>query len=106
MKKGKLLIFSAPSGSGKTTLLRCAGYLTRADSGTLILGDRQYDMKKISSRELRDYRRKVGFVFQNFNLYGNKTALGNVTLGLRVSQRMPKAEAEAPKAEEKADEQK
>ena len=51
-------------------------------------------MKKISSRELRDYRRKVGFVFQNFNLYGNKTALGNVTLGLRVAERMSKAEAE------------
>ena len=93
--QGDVVAILGPSGSGKTTLLRCAGYLTRADSGTLILGDRQYDMKKISSRELRDYRRKVGFVFQNFNLYGNKTALGNVTLGLRVSQRMPKAEAEA-----------
>ena len=42
---------------------------------------------------------KTGFVFQNFNLYGNKTALGNVTLGLTVAQKMPKEEAEKLKAE-------
>ena len=94
VNQGDVVAILGPSGSGKTTLLRCAGYLTKADSGTLILGDKKYDMKKISSRELRDYRRKVGFVFQNFNLYGNKTALGNVTLGLRVAERMSKAEAE------------
>ncbi|MBQ7058231.1 MAG: amino acid ABC transporter ATP-binding protein [Firmicutes bacterium] len=94
VNQGDVVAILGPSGSGKTTLLRCAGYLTKADSGTLILNDRQYDMKKISSRDLREYRQKVGFVFQNFNLYGNKTALGNVTLGLRVSQKMPKAQAE------------
>ncbi|MBQ1367340.1 MAG: amino acid ABC transporter ATP-binding protein, partial [Firmicutes bacterium] len=94
VNQGDVVAILGPSGSGKTTLLRCAGYLTKADSGTLILDDHQYDMKKISSKELREYRQKVGFVFQNFNLYGNKTALGNVTLGLRVAQKMPKAQAE------------
>ena len=94
VNRGDVVAVLGPSGSGKTTLLRCAGYLTKADSGTLIIGDEQYDMKKISSRDLRNYRRRVGFVFQTFNLYGNKTALGNVTLGLRVSQKMPKEEAE------------
>ncbi len=92
--QGDVVAILGPSGSGKTTLLRCAGYLTKADSGTLIMDDRQYNMKKISSKELREYRKKVGFVFQNFNLYGNKTALGNVTLGLTVAQKMPKEEAE------------
>ena len=92
--QGDVVAILGPSGSGKTTLLRCAGYLTKADSGTLIMDDRQYDMKRISSKELREYRKKVGFVFQNFNLYGNKTALGNVTLGLTVAQKMPKEEAE------------
>ena len=92
--QGDVVAIRGPSGSGKTTLLRCAGYLTKADSGTLIMDDRQYDMKRISSKELREYRKKVGFVFQNFNLYGNKTALGNVTLGLTVAQKMPKEEAE------------
>ena len=94
VNQGDVVAILGPSGSGKTTLLRCAGYLTKADSGTLTISDKQYDMKKISSRDLREYRRRVGFVFQNFNLYGNKTALGNVTLGLRVSQKMPKEEAE------------
>ena len=94
VNRGDVVAILGPSGSGKTTLLRCAGYLTKADSGTLIIGDERYDMKKISSKDLRNYRRRVGFVFQTFNLYGNKTALGNVTLGLRVSQKMPKEEAE------------
>ena len=94
VNKGDVVAILGPSGSGKTTLLRCAGYLTKADSGKLTLAGKEYDMKKISGKELREYRKRVGFVFQNFNLYGNKTALGNVTLGLRVSQKMPKAEAE------------
>lgn len=94
VNQGDVVAILGPSGSGKTTLLRCAGYLTKADSGTLIIDDKEYDMKKISSKDLREYRKKVGFVFQNFNLYGNKTALGNVTLGLTVAQKMPKEEAE------------
>ena len=95
VNQGDVVAILGPSGSGKTTLLRCAGYLTKADSGTLTIDDVQYDMKRISSKDLREYRKKVGFVFQNFNLYGNKTALGNVTLGLTVAQKMPKEEAES-----------
>ena len=94
VNQGDVVAILGPSGSGKTTLLRCAGYLTKADSGTLVMDDKTYDMRKISSKDLREYRKKVGFVFQNFNLYGNKTALGNVTLGLTVAQKMPKEEAE------------
>ncbi len=94
VEKGDVVAILGPSGSGKTTLLRCAGYLTKADSGTLILGGKEYDMNRISGKDLHDYRRRVGFVFQSFNLYGNKTALGNVTLGLRVAQKMKKEDAE------------
>ena len=94
VNQGDVVAILGPSGSGKTTLLRCAGYLTKADSGTLVMDDKEYDMRRISSKDLREYRKKVGFVFQNFNLYGNKTALGNVTLGLTVAQKMPKEEAE------------
>lgn len=93
--KGDVVAILGPSGSGKTTLLRCAGYLEKADSGTMKLGDREYDLNRISGRDLLDYRSRVGFVFQSFNLYGNKTALGNVTLGLRVAQKMKKEDAEA-----------
>lgn len=92
--KGDVVAILGPSGSGKTTLLRCAGYLTKADSGTLILGDKQYDLSRIKGKELLEYRSKVGFVFQNFNIYGNKTALQNVTLGLQVARRMKKEDAQ------------
>ncbi|MBQ6239514.1 MAG: amino acid ABC transporter ATP-binding protein [Firmicutes bacterium] len=91
---GDVIAILGPSGSGKTTLLRCASYLTRADSGTLVIDGEEHDMAHISSKELRKYRNRVGFVFQYFNLYGNKTALGNVTLGLMVAQKMKREEAE------------
>ena len=93
VNKGDVVAILGPSGSGKTTLLRSAGYLTKADSGTLILDGEKYDLSKISGKDLRKYRSRVGFVFQNFNLYGNKTALGNVTLGLTVVQKMEKEKA-------------
>ncbi|MBP3241931.1 MAG: amino acid ABC transporter ATP-binding protein [Oribacterium sp.] len=94
VEKGDVVAILGPSGSGKTTLLRCAGYLNRADSGRLVIGDKEFDLKKIAGKDLLDYRSRVGFVFQSFNLYGNKTALGNVTLGLTVAQKMKKEEAE------------
>ena len=86
--KGDVVAILGPSGSGKTTLLRCAGYLTKADAGNLTIGDKQYALSKITGKDLLEYRKRVGFVFQNFNLYGNKTALQNVTLGLQVAQKM------------------
>ncbi len=92
--KGDVVAILGPSGSGKTTLLRAAGYLTKADSGTLIMDGEEYNLNSISSKNLRKYRSRVGFVFQNFNLYGNKTALGNVTLGLTVARKMEKKKAE------------
>ena len=94
VERGDVVAILGPSGSGKTTLLRCAGYLNRADSGRLVIGDKEFDLKKIAGKDLLDYRSRVGFVFQSFNLYGNKTALGNVTLGLTVAQKMKKEEAE------------
>ncbi len=93
VNKGDVVAILGPSGSGKTTLLRCASYLTKADSGSLIMDGEKYDLARISGKDLRKYRSRVGFVFQNFNLYGNKTALGNVTLGLTVAQKMDKKEA-------------
>lgn len=94
VEKGDVVAILGPSGSGKTTLLRAAAYLTKADSGTLIMDGEEFKLNKISGKDLRKYRNKVGFVFQNFNLYGNKTALGNVTLGQRVVRKIDKEKAE------------
>lgn len=91
---GDVIAILGPSGSGKTTLIRCANYLTKADKGSLIMDGEEYDLKNISKKDLIKYRSKVGFVFQNYNLYGNKTVLQNVTLGLTVAHKMKKKEAE------------
>ena len=92
--RGSVTSIIGPSGSGKTTLLRCINFLERADSGELIFDGDRYDMARLSSREITRLRMRTGFVFQNFNLFSNKTALQNVTEGLIVARRMPKAEAE------------
>jgi len=65
-----------PSGSGKSTFLQVAGGLTSPDSGTLIVGGQT--ITGLSRRELTEYRRHLGFVFQRFNLLPALTALDNV----------------------------
>lgn len=95
----EVVVVLGPSGSGKTTMLRCINFLERADSGKLTVGDMTIDFTKVSKREIHEIRKKVGFVFQNYNLFANKTALQNVMHGLVVVKKMPKAEARK-KAEE------
>ena len=94
VEQGDVVAVLGPSGSGKTTLLRCAGYLSQADGGTVTLDGETFDLHRISKRDVVRYRRKIGFVFQSFNLFGNKTALQNVTAGLTIARKMDKKEAE------------
>ena len=91
--KGDVVALLGPSGSGKTTLLRCMNCLESADSGTMSFDGREYDLRSLQKRDKAQIRRRTGFVFQNFNLFRNKTALENVTEGLIVARKMPKAEA-------------
>ena len=83
-----------PSGSGKTTLLRCINFLTIADSGEMIFDDEHFDMNKVSKKDMARIRKKTAFVFQNYNLFTNKTALENVNEGLIIGRKIPKKEAE------------
>ena len=94
VNQGDVVAILGPSGSGKTTLLRCAAYLTQADGGTLTLDGETLDLHQISRKDVLRYRRKISFVFQSFNLFGNKTALRNVTAGLTIARKMEKTEAE------------
>lgn len=78
----------------KTTLLRCINFLEHADSGELTIGNTVVEVDKARKKQIHDIRKKVGFVFQNYNLFANKTALENVMEGLVLAQKTPRKEAE------------
>ena len=83
-----------PSGSGKTTLLRCLNFLETADDGFMEFDGEKYHFGQVSRKEIAHIRRKTAFVFQNYNLFINKTALQNVTEGLIIARKTPRAQAE------------
>ena len=91
--KGDVVAILGPSGSGKTTLLRCINFLEKADEGSITFDGKTHDFKTISKKEIAEIRLHTGFVFQNYNLFANKTALQNVTQGLITVRKMPKEEA-------------
>lgn len=93
--KGEVVSLIGPSGSGKTTLLRCANFLDQAEDGTMVLDGQTYHLGHVRRTEMYEARRHTAFVFQNYNLFLNKTALQNVTEGLIVARKMSKDEAEA-----------
>lgn len=92
--KGDVVVILGPSGSGKTTLLRCINFLETADKGQAIFGDIELNLNAASRKEIHQVRQKVAFVFQNYNLFNNKTALENVTEGLIIGRKIPKSVAE------------
>lgn len=94
VEKGDVVAILGPSGSGKTTLLRCANFLETADSGTLRFDGESFDLAHLAHKDIARLRRKTAFVFQNYNLFRNKTALQNVTEGLIVARKVPKEQAE------------
>ena len=93
VNKGDVTAILGPSGSGKTTFLRCLNFLERADSGTLVFDGEKFDLHAARKAEIARVRKKTAFVFQNYNLFLNKTALQNVTLGLTSGAGMKKDEA-------------
>ena len=95
VEKGDVVAILGPSGSGKTTLLRCLNFLETADAGKLTFDGETFDLAHADRASIARLRRKTAFVFQNYNLFRNKTALQNVTEGLIVARRTPKAEANA-----------
>ena len=93
VNKGDVIAILGPSGSGKTTFLRCLNFLEKADSGTLLFDGEPFDLHRATKKDVARVRKKTAFVFQNYNLFLNKTVLGNVTLGLVKGRGMGKAEA-------------
>ena len=93
INKGEVVAVLGSSGSGKTTLLRCLSFLEKADHGEIIFDDFDKDITQIRSKEIRQLRMKMGFVFQNYNLFRNKTAFQNVMEGLRIAHKVPEPQA-------------
>jgi len=84
---GKVTCLIGPSGSGKSTLLRCMNFLEEYDAGEVRIDGQMigYDSPggpRMPARKLRDMRRSIGMVFQQFNLWPHMTALQNVAEGL------------------------
>ncbi len=93
VEKGHVVVIIGSSGSGKTTLLRSINFLEKADEGELIIENKKYDMHEAKKKEILEVRKKTAFVFQNYNLFANMTALGNVMEGLVTARKVKKEEA-------------
>ena len=91
VQKGEVVTIIGSSGSGKSTLLRCLNLLEEPTSGEILYKDENILDKKF---DLRAYRTKVGMVFQNFNLFENKTVLDNCTLSQEKVLKISKKDAE------------
>jgi polar amino acid transport system ATP-binding protein len=88
--RGEVVCVIGPSGSGKSTLLRCLNRLEEPDSGRVFFNDLEITHRKV---RLPQIRRRIGMVFQHFELFPHMTALGNVMEGPRTVLKMNKSEA-------------
>ena len=90
MDKGETKVIIGTSGTGKSTLLRCINQIDPPDQGEIFL-----EGKEIAhhSKDINAIRQKIGFVFQDFNLFNHLTALRNVSIGLEKVKNIDKEEA-------------
>jgi ABC transporter related len=93
IEKGQVISIIGPSGSGKSTFLRSLNFLETASSGTITFGNETFDLSKINKKDINRLRKNTTMVFQNYNLFKNKTALENVIEGFLIVKKMNKNEA-------------
>ena len=91
VREGEVIVVIGPSGSGKSTLIRCINQLEPIDSGSILVGGVAVEAL---DTDIRAIRRRIGMVFQQFNLYPHKTVLENVKLAPIKVNKEPKAEAD------------
>jgi polar amino acid transport system ATP-binding protein len=90
LEKGETKVIAGPSGAGKSTLLKCINLLIKPDRGRIFLEGEEITSPNTNISKVRQ---KIGFVFQEFNLFNHLTVLGNVMIGLTKVKKMPKEEA-------------
>ncbi|HBE85621.1 MAG TPA: ABC transporter [Lachnoclostridium sp.] len=91
--EGDVVAIIGPSGTGKSTLLRSINLLEKPEKGTIKINDQEIDLTTKSAREKLELRKNTEMVFQQFNLFKNRTALENVMEGLMVVKKLKKSEA-------------
>lgn len=92
IEKGETVSIIGPSGSGKSTLLRCLNLLEVPEKGKVKIGEVGYDATHITKEELA-LRKVTAMVFQEYNLFANKTIIENITTPLTVVKKMTKEKA-------------
>jgi putative S-methylcysteine transport system ATP-binding protein len=93
VQTGQVVVIIGPSGSGKSTFLRCLNLLEKPNTGIIEINDVKLDSQQYKSRDVYQLRQQTAMVFQQYNLFKNKTALQNVIEALIVNKKMKKAEA-------------
>jgi len=93
IQKGEVVALIGSSGAGKSTFLRSLNYLEAPDSGRIKIDDFEVNFEHITQDQILNLRRKLAMVFQQFNLFGRKTALDNVKEGLIVVKGLSDQEA-------------
>ena len=89
VKKGDIIGIIGPSGCGKSTLLRCINLLEKPTDGEIIFEGNNIE----TSKHILDVRRRIGMVFQQFNLFNHMTVLDNIILAPTINKLMSKDEA-------------
>lgn len=93
VNKGEAVAIIGPSGTGKSTLLRCLNYLTIPTRGIVTVNGVRVDAERHTKKEVEALRKNSSMVFQQFNLFKNKTAIENVMEAMIFVQHIPKKEA-------------
>ena len=93
IEKGETVSIIGPSGSGKSTLLRCLNLLEVPEKGKVKIGEIGYDATHITKEEELALRKVTAMVFQEYNLFANKTIIENITTPLTVVKKMTKEKA-------------
>jgi len=94
VKKGEVVVIIGPSGSGKSTLLRCLNYLEAPQRGSIEINRIKIDAEKTNKNDIQSLRRATAMVFQNYNLFRNRTALENIIEALLVVKKTSRNQAE------------
>ncbi len=92
--KGEVISIIGPSGTGKSTFLRCINYLEVAEQGTISFGNETYNLNNMSKKEVNQLRSHSSMVFQNWNLFKNRTALENIMEHLIYVKKLSKDKSE------------